>query len=189
MLQNVRSLSNDSHCSAPSSSPHSSPIDASMPTDFNSGELNDAIRTYSRCKNDTPPRKSDDENGDWWIQLDELPTRDEENDSPLLIRTSVSPVFAESMSSKSELEDVVESVESPQTKFDLEDDGQTPYPSTPSKRQNVDCFHENLEFSNIPEIPLPSVSHSDGSAWNIPECLFVEQRYFATFFHSCSPEV
>uniref|UniRef100_A0A0R3RYZ8 USP domain-containing protein n=1 Tax=Elaeophora elaphi TaxID=1147741 RepID=A0A0R3RYZ8_9BILA len=153
-------LVNDSHCSAPSSSPHSSPVDASMLTDFNSGELNDAIRTYSR-KNDARPTKSEDENGDWWIQLDELPTRDEENDSPLLIRTSVSPVFAESMSSKSELEDVVESVESPQSKFDLdENDEQTPYPSTPSKRQNVDYFHENLEFSNVPEIPLPSVFHN-----------------------------
>ncbi|VDO66108.1 unnamed protein product [Onchocerca flexuosa] len=64
------------------------------------------------------------------------------------------------MSSKSELEDVVESVESPESKFDLdEDDEQTPYPSTPSKRQNMDCFHENLNFSNVPEIPLPSVFH------------------------------
>ncbi|KAM3727860.1 putative ubiquitin carboxyl-terminal hydrolase FAF-X [Dirofilaria immitis] len=105
---------NDSHCSAPSSSPHSSPVGASILTDLNSGELNDAIRTYIRCKNDTRPTKSENENGEWWIQLDELPTRDEENDSPLLIRTSVSPVFVESMSSKSELEDVVESVESPQ---------------------------------------------------------------------------
>ncbi|VDO13559.1 unnamed protein product, partial [Brugia timori] len=43
-------LVNDSHCSAPSSSPHSSPVDASVPTDFSSGELNDAIQTYSRCK-------------------------------------------------------------------------------------------------------------------------------------------
>lgn len=43
-------LVNDSHCSAPSSSPHSSPVDASMLTDFNSGELNNAIQTYSRCK-------------------------------------------------------------------------------------------------------------------------------------------
>lgn len=41
---------NDSHCSAPSSSPHSSPVDASMLTDFSSGELNDAIRTYIHCK-------------------------------------------------------------------------------------------------------------------------------------------
>ncbi|EJW80321.1 hypothetical protein WUBG_08770, partial [Wuchereria bancrofti] len=216
-------LVNDSHCSAPSSSPHSSPVDASVPTDFNSGELNDAIQTYSRCKNDTLPTKSEDENGDWWMHFDEMPIRDEENDSPLLIRTSVSPAFAksgitfdsggvsskpsrdmesmkydmagsaavvgvmrtltgrkakinaigvvapaenavdgfaESMSSKSELEDVVESVESPQSKFDLdEDDGQTPYPSTPSKRQNVDYFQENLELSNVPEVLLPSIFH------------------------------
>lgn len=33
---------------------------------------------------DARPTKSEDENGDWWIQLDELPTRDE-NDSPLLV--------------------------------------------------------------------------------------------------------
>lgn len=79
----------------------------------------------------------------------------------LQIRTSVSPVFAESMSSKSELEDVVESVESPQSKFDLdEDDEQTPYPSTPSRRPNVDYFRKFLKFSNVPEIPLPSVFHS-----------------------------
>ncbi|VIO89329.1 Uncharacterized protein BM_BM2 [Brugia malayi] len=216
-------LVNDSHCSAPSSSPHSSPVDASVPTDFSSGELNDAIQTYSRCKNDNLPTKSEDENGDWWMHFDEMPVRDEENDSPLLIRTSVSPAFAksgvtfdsggasskpsrdmesmkydmagsaavvgvmhtltgrkakinavgvvapaenavdgfaESMSSKSELEDVVESVESPQSKFDLnEDDGQTPYPSTPSKRQNVDYFQENLDFSSVPEVLLPSVFH------------------------------
>ncbi|MCP9265238.1 Bm2, isoform a [Dirofilaria immitis] len=152
---------NDSHCSAPSSSPHSSPVGASILTDLNSGELNDAIRTYIRCKNDTRPTKSENENGEWWIQLDELPTRDEENDSPLLIRTSVSPVFVESMSSKSELEDVVESVESPQSKFDLdEDDEQMPYPSTPSKRQNMNYFHENIEFSNVPDISLPSVFHA-----------------------------
>ncbi|CAG9536041.1 unnamed protein product [Cercopithifilaria johnstoni] len=151
-------LVNDSHCSAPSSSPHSSPVDASMLTDFNSGELNDAVRTYSRCKNDTRPVKSEDENGDWWIQLDELSARDEEDDSPLLIRTSVSPVFAESMSSKSELEDVVESVESPQSKVDLDEDGErTPYPSTPSKRQIVAYFQK---FCNVPEIPLPSVFHN-----------------------------
>ncbi|KAL3990716.1 Ubiquitin carboxyl-terminal hydrolase family protein [Acanthocheilonema viteae] len=151
-------LVNDSHCSAPSSSPHSSPVDASMLTDFNSGELNDAIRTYSRCKNDTRPTKSEDENGDWWIQLDELPTRDDENDSPLLIRTSVSPVFAESMSSKSELEDVVESVESPQSKFELdEDDEQIRYPSTLSKRQIAAYFQK---FCNVPEVPLPSVFHN-----------------------------
>lgn len=73
----------------------------------------------------------------------------------------MSPVFAESVSSKSELEDVVESVESPQSKFDLdEDDGQTPYLSTPSKRQNMDYLHGNLEFLNIPEIPLLSIFHS-----------------------------
>ncbi|VDK83254.1 unnamed protein product [Litomosoides sigmodontis] len=153
---------NDSHCSAPSSSPHSSPVDASMLTDFNSGELNNAIRTYSRCKklNNARPTKSEDENGDWWIQLDELPARDEESDSPLLIRTSVSPVFAESISSKSELEDVVESVESPQSKLNVdEDDGQTPYPSTPSKRQTATY----QKFGNAPEIPLPSVFHNSSA--------------------------
>lgn len=70
----------------------------------------------------------------------------------------MSPVFAESMSSKSELEDVVESVESLQSKFDLdEDEEQAPYPSTPSKRQIVAYFQK---FCNAPEIPLPSVFHS-----------------------------
>lgn len=61
----------------------------------------------------------------------------------------------ESMSTKSELDDAVESVESSRSKFELdENDEQTPYPSTPSKRQNVGHFHENLGLSNIPEIPL-----------------------------------
>lgn len=69
----------------------------------------------------------------------------------------MSPVFAESISSKSELEDVVESVESPQNKFDIdEDDEQTPYPSTPSKRQ----IATYQKFGDAPEIPLPSVFHS-----------------------------
>ncbi|VDM98577.1 unnamed protein product [Thelazia callipaeda] len=144
----------DSHCSAPSSSPHSSPVDPSMLVNFNSNEFTDAIRSYSRSKNDMRPSKSEDDNGEWWIQLDEMPTQDD--NSLLQVKASASPdLVTESISSKSETEDVVESVESPQSKFELdEDDEQTPFASTPSKRHNVDFFNEDIELSDVSNVPV-----------------------------------
>lgn len=43
-------MSESQHCSVPSSSPRSSPVDPSMLSELTSCELNDAIRTYNRSK-------------------------------------------------------------------------------------------------------------------------------------------
>lgn len=65
----------------------------------------------------------------------------------------------ETMSTKSELDDVVESAESPPSKLGLEEEEEFQGFTYTIKQQAEAHFDENPAMSNFPEIPLPSLHH------------------------------